>query len=266
MALRLNGSNTGYVELDVPADAGSHTLILPDGGGTAHQVLKNSATAGTLEYGVTLPSGNGSAHQVLKNSATAGTLEYGLALPTGNGTSGQYLQTDGLGGSSWQTVTSTNTFGFTSLGETPTTSGSGHTRSGIPSSATEVIIIMSDISCNSSSAPHLLLQLGDGTIDTTNNYRWSLSYGGSYQATGGQPHIRLINTGATGAGNIYSGIIRIIPGTSNIQGTFTTHYHGASPNIGTFLYTGGTTLDRIQISSASTFDAGKFEVLHNGTP
>ena len=77
MALRLNGSSSGYVELDVPADAGSHTLILPDGGGTAHQVLKNSATAGTLEYG--------------------------LALPTGNGTSGQYLQTDGLGGSSWVT-------------------------------------------------------------------------------------------------------------------------------------------------------------------
>jgi len=214
MALRLNGSSSGYVELDVPAAAGSHTLTLPDGGGS----------------------------------------------------NGQYLQTNGSGGLSWQTVTSTNTFGFTSLGETPTTSGSGHTRSGIPSSATEVIIIMSDISCNSSSAPHLLLQLGDGTIDTTNNYRWSLSYGGSYQATGGQPHIRLINTGATGAGNIYSGIIRIIPGTSNIQGTFTTHYHGASPNIGTFLYTGGTTLDRIQISSASTFDAGKFEVLHNGTP
>jgi len=78
MALRLNGSNTGYVELDVPADAGSHTLTLPDGGGTAHQVLKNSATAGTLEYG--------------------------LALPTGNGTSGQYLQSDGAGGSSWQTL------------------------------------------------------------------------------------------------------------------------------------------------------------------
>ena len=214
MALRLNGSNTGYVELDVPAAAGSHTLTLPDGGGS----------------------------------------------------SGQYLQTNGSGGLSWQTVTSTNTFGFTSLGEEPTTSGSGSIVSGIPSDATEVIIIMSDISCSNSTAPHLLLQLGSGTIDTGNNYRWSLAYGGSYQATGSQPHIRLINTGATGTGNVYSGIIRIIPGTSNIQGTFTTHYHGAPPNIGTFLYTGGTTLDRVSISSASVFDAGKYEVLHNGTP
>jgi len=127
MALRLTGQTSGYVELEAPAVAGSNTLTLPDGNGaanqvlknsatagtleygltlptgngTAHQVLKNSATPGTLEYGVTLPSGNGTAHQVLKNSATAGTLEYGLALPTGNGTSGQYLQTDGAGGSSW---------------------------------------------------------------------------------------------------------------------------------------------------------------------
>ena len=212
MSLRLNGSTSGYVELDAPAVAGSNTLVLPNG----------------------------------------------------NGTSGQYLQTNGSGTLSWQTVTDTNTFGFTSLGETATTSGSGSTVTGIPSTATEVIIIMSDISCSNSTAPHILLQLGDGSIDTGNNYRWAFSYGGTYQATGGQPHIRLINTGATGAGNVYSGIIRIIPGTSNIQGTFTTHYHGASPNIGTFKYTGGTTLDRVSLSSASTFDAGKYEVLHNG--
>ena len=214
MALRLNGSNTGYVELDVPAAAGSHTLTLPDGGGS----------------------------------------------------SGQYLQTNGSGGLSWQTVTSTNTFGFTSLGETATTSGSGHTRSGIPSDATEIIIILSDISCSNTTTPHLLLQLGNGSIDTGNNYRWSLDYGSSYQAASVQPHIRLVNTGASGTGNVYSGIIRIFPGTSNIQGNFFTHYHGAQPDWGNFKYTGGTTMDRIQISSASVFDAGKFEVLHNGTP
>jgi hypothetical protein len=150
MALRLNGSNTGYVELDVPADAGSHTLILPDGGGTAHQVLKNSATAGTLEYGVTLPSGNGSAHQVLKNSATAGTLEYGLALPSGNGTSGQYLQTDGLGGSSWVTpaaggkilqVVSTTKTDKTSTISTSPTAVSGLSASITPASTSSKILV-----------------------------------------------------------------------------------------------------------------------------
>ena len=210
---------------------------------------------------------NSSGNFIALDAPSSIATDVTLTLPNTDGDSGQYLQTNGSGALSWQTVTSTNTFGFTSLGETPTTSGSAHTRSGIPSSATEIIIIMSDISCSSASAPHLLLQLGDGTIDTSSNYIWSLVYGSSYQAfSAAQSSIRLINTGATGAGNIYSGIIRIIPGTSNIQGTFTTHYHGATPNVGTFEYTGGTTLDRVSISSASTFDAGKFEVLHNGTP
>jgi hypothetical protein len=49
MALRLNGSNTGYVELDVPADAGSHTLTLPDGGGTSGQYLQTNGS-GTLSF------------------------------------------------------------------------------------------------------------------------------------------------------------------------------------------------------------------------
>ena len=46
MALRLNGSNTGYVELDVPADAGSHTLTLPDGGGSSGQYLQTNGSGG----------------------------------------------------------------------------------------------------------------------------------------------------------------------------------------------------------------------------
>jgi len=49
MALRLNGSNTGYVELDVPANAGSHTLTLPDGGGSSGQVLSTNGS-GVLSF------------------------------------------------------------------------------------------------------------------------------------------------------------------------------------------------------------------------
>lgn len=59
MALRLNGQTSGYVELDAPATAGSNTLVLPNGNGTANQFLKNSGTAGTLEYSsLTESSGN----------------------------------------------------------------------------------------------------------------------------------------------------------------------------------------------------------------
>lgn len=51
MALKLNGSSSGFVALDAPASAGSNTLILPTSNGSAGQVLKNSSTAGTLEFG-----------------------------------------------------------------------------------------------------------------------------------------------------------------------------------------------------------------------
>ena len=49
MALRLNGSSSGYVELEVPADAGSHTLTLPDSGGSSGQYLQTNGS-GTLSW------------------------------------------------------------------------------------------------------------------------------------------------------------------------------------------------------------------------
>ena len=49
MALRLNGSSSGYVELDVPAAAGSHTLTLPNSGGSSGQYLQTDG-AGALSW------------------------------------------------------------------------------------------------------------------------------------------------------------------------------------------------------------------------
>ena len=49
MALRLNGSSSGYVELEVPAAAGSHALTLPDGGGSSGQYLQTNGS-GTLSW------------------------------------------------------------------------------------------------------------------------------------------------------------------------------------------------------------------------
>jgi hypothetical protein len=53
MALRLNGSSSGYVELDVPAAAGSHTLTLPDGGGSSGDYLRTDGSGGLSWAGVT---------------------------------------------------------------------------------------------------------------------------------------------------------------------------------------------------------------------
>ena len=39
MPIRLNGSTSGYTEIDAPAVAGSSTLVLPGGNGSADQAL-----------------------------------------------------------------------------------------------------------------------------------------------------------------------------------------------------------------------------------
>jgi hypothetical protein len=49
MTLRLNGSTSGYTEIDAPAVAGSNTLVLPGGSGSADQVLATNGS-GTLSF------------------------------------------------------------------------------------------------------------------------------------------------------------------------------------------------------------------------
>jgi hypothetical protein len=55
MALRLNGSSSGYVELDVPAAAGSHTLTLPNSGGSSGQYLQTNGSGVLSWQTVTVP-------------------------------------------------------------------------------------------------------------------------------------------------------------------------------------------------------------------
>jgi hypothetical protein len=50
MTLRLNGSTSGYTEIDAPAVAGSNTLVLPTGNGTSGQVLTTNGS-GALSWG-----------------------------------------------------------------------------------------------------------------------------------------------------------------------------------------------------------------------
>jgi hypothetical protein len=50
MTLRLKGSTSGHTEVKAPASAGSNTITLPTSNGSAEQFLKNSGTAGELEF------------------------------------------------------------------------------------------------------------------------------------------------------------------------------------------------------------------------
>lgn len=49
MTLRLNGSTSGYTEIDAPAVAGSNTLVLPSGNGSSGQVLTTNGS-GALSW------------------------------------------------------------------------------------------------------------------------------------------------------------------------------------------------------------------------
>ena len=52
MSIKLTGATSGSIELDVPAavSGGDISLTLPNGVGSAGQYLRNSGTAGTLEF------------------------------------------------------------------------------------------------------------------------------------------------------------------------------------------------------------------------
>lgn len=50
MTLRMNGSTSGFVELDCQATGGNNNIKLPSSNGSANQFLKNGSTAGTLGW------------------------------------------------------------------------------------------------------------------------------------------------------------------------------------------------------------------------
>ena len=80
MSLRLNGSTSGYVELDAPAAAGSNTLVLPDGNGTSGQYLQTDGS-GTLSW-QTVATSN-STYSTAQSTASGSTGIEFTDVPTG---------------------------------------------------------------------------------------------------------------------------------------------------------------------------------------
>ena len=56
MGIKLNGSTSGYVELDAPATAGNNTLRMPTSNGSAGQSMTTDG-AGNLSFGSSIVSG-----------------------------------------------------------------------------------------------------------------------------------------------------------------------------------------------------------------
>ena len=104
MSLRLNGSTSGYTELDAGAVAGNNTIKMPTSNGSAYQVLRNGATAGTTEFGGAIVSGTAVASTsgtsidftgipswvkrvtvMFSGVSTNGTSDWGIRLGTSSG-------------------------------------------------------------------------------------------------------------------------------------------------------------------------------------
>lgn len=118
MSLRLNGSTSGYTELDAGAVAGNNTIKLPTGNGAANQLLKNGSTPGGLTYAqatedesgnFAFNSGYGSVAPVFGcrawvnfNGTAAGTFAGGASTVTR------------IAGSTTATITTTTAHGLTS--------------------------------------------------------------------------------------------------------------------------------------------------------
>lgn len=81
MALRLNGSNSGYVELEAPATAGSNTLTLPNGNGSSGNFLRTDGS-GTLTWATPTDTTTNLTRGTVA-ATTSGTSVDFTSLPTG---------------------------------------------------------------------------------------------------------------------------------------------------------------------------------------
>ena len=133
MTLRLNGSTSGYTEIDAPAVAGSNTLVLPGGNGSANQALvtdgsgalswsdrgrmtlatAQNSTSGTAIDFTGIPSWAKRVTVMFQGVSTNGTTNVRLQLGTSSGvTTSGYLAASSTIVAAVATVASTSGFDF----------------------------------------------------------------------------------------------------------------------------------------------------------
>jgi len=77
MTLRLNGDNSGFTEIKAADNAGDNSIKLPAANGSANELLKNSGTAGELEYatGVSADTSGNLTATALRGGGVASTMD-----------------------------------------------------------------------------------------------------------------------------------------------------------------------------------------------
>jgi hypothetical protein len=122
MTLRLNGSTSGYTEIDAPAVAGNNSIALPTGNGTANQFLKNGSTAGSLGWSSLVED---SSNRLLVGTSSARSNFYNSAVTSK--TQIEYNDGTFTAGLSCIYSTTTSAGGEIILGKTGSSSIGGNT-------------------------------------------------------------------------------------------------------------------------------------------
>jgi len=197
-------------------------------------------------------------------SVDALTLNGNLGLSGANyGTSGQFLQSQGSGSApQWATVAA----GFTWLAPVEVDGTTGVTVTGIPTTAQYIKIAIGEVSALNNGGSQVLLRFGNGSIVTTLNYRWALSYGNNFEDNHSDNRISLIHSAFSGNNAIYNGTFEMsrVGGNGNWWiGSWTLSDHGGNnyTNVGGCFYNGTDFIDRVSFSpNSNTYDSGFIRV------
>lgn len=238
MSIRINGTNTAANPGITGADADTGLSFGTD------EVSLN--TAGTERFRV------GSAGQFGIGGATYGT-DGQVLTSTGASTAPAWEDLPASGGITW-------------LATQPTTSGGAITVTGIDTNARMIVIGLYRVSQSATSTNQLTLRVGNGEINSGNNYFWSVARGvDSDSITTANNAYRLIVDAYSSANFIFSGNITLlrVQDTSNPLWSIT---HNLSENGGGNepIYAAGsftdTLIDRVQLIPDGSFDNGAFRV------
>ena len=180
------------------------------------------------------------------------------------GTDGQFLKTDGAGTLSFATVST----GYTTLADNVTVSGSDYTKTGIPSTAKNVILAWNDLSSAVASTIYIYYGTSSG-IDTGNNYFTSTTWigGGTTSQDSYINKIAIRNTDGD-AGYLHFGFMSLWRLGSSNNWVFdctngTSGYTGSDARIhrSTGRWVGPGALDRLKIEfTAQNFDDGEVSI------
>ena len=251
MPIKINGSTSGYAQIQAAATAANNTLTLPNGNGML--VGQSTTTAPTNGQ---IPIGNGTDY-------TPAAITGGTGISVTNGAGAITLENTG--------VTSVNTFTgavqsvLVAGTAQATTSGTSITFSSIPSWVKRITVIYSGVATNGTS--NYLIQLGTSGGLKTSGYASGANGGGvgvaQTSATNGFLTTATINT----TGDLQSGHAVITNVSGNIW-VYSSNLNSVTAT-GRFQVGGGTVtlasaLTQLALTTVSgnTFTAGSVNILY----